>query len=69
MSVYSTNWWIKTQPELRKVYVLIILRANKLEELTAGGMLSLNLDGFRKVSIELLILQPYDIVMKIISGT
>lgn len=32
------------------MYVLIILRANKLEELTAGGMFSLSLDSFRKVS-------------------
>lgn len=50
MTVYDTNWWIKTQPELRRAYVLIILRANKLEELTAGGMFSLNLNSFRKVS-------------------
>ncbi|KAF2886320.1 hypothetical protein ILUMI_19853 [Ignelater luminosus] len=51
-TVYNTNWWIKTQPELRRAYVLIIQRSNKIEELTAGGMLPLNFDSFRAVNIK-----------------
>ncbi|KAF2894309.1 hypothetical protein ILUMI_11864, partial [Ignelater luminosus] len=47
-AVYNSDWWIKTQPEVRRACSLVIQRANKIEKLTAGGMFVLNLESFTK---------------------
>ncbi|KAF2888263.1 hypothetical protein ILUMI_17910 [Ignelater luminosus] len=45
-AIYETNWWTKTQPNLRRGMVLSILRSQHCAKLTAGSMFSLDLKSF-----------------------
>ncbi|KAK9737134.1 7tm Odorant receptor [Popillia japonica] len=45
-AAYASKWWIKSQPKLRKMILLIILRSQRPVEMTAGGVLVLNFETF-----------------------
>nr|AKC58556.1 odorant receptor 21 [Anomala corpulenta] len=45
-AAYASKWWIKAQPQLRRMILLMILRSQRPEEMTAGGVFALNLETF-----------------------
>nr|WKF45100.1 odorant receptor 42 [Podabrus annulatus] len=46
---YKAEWYVKTQPELRNAVLMVILRSNKPEIVTAGGFIDVDLITFTVV--------------------
>lgn len=49
--MYEAEWYYNPSPRIRKAIILIIQRTQKLEQLNAGGLLTLDLENFIKVSL------------------
>ncbi|KAK9737164.1 7tm Odorant receptor [Popillia japonica] len=45
-AAYASKWWVKSQPKLRKMILLIILSSQRPVEMTAGGFFVLNFETF-----------------------
>lgn len=48
---YETNWYNNYQPKFRKAVLLVIHRAQKRSQITAGGVWNLDMETFVAVSV------------------